>query len=156
MRVGGPAGQGSVKACEPCASAPFGAAGHRSRGPASPAPSALDRRTKNLTKRLRPGDIAVIDHVDIDRVSADALVELQGRRRRQRRAQHLRPLPQPRPGDPDQRRHPAAGRRRARRCSPALKEGAQVRLDGNQLLAEDGTVVAEGVGARPAHRWPWR
>ena len=34
----------------------------------------LDRRTKNLTKRLRPGDIAVIDHVDIDRVSADALV----------------------------------------------------------------------------------
>ena len=34
----------------------------------------LDRRTKDLTKRLRPGDIAVIDHVDIDRVSADALV----------------------------------------------------------------------------------
>ena len=34
----------------------------------------LDRRTKNLTKRLRPGDIAVVDHVDIDRVSADALV----------------------------------------------------------------------------------
>lgn len=34
----------------------------------------LDRRTKNLTKRLRPGDIAVIDHMDIDRVSAEALV----------------------------------------------------------------------------------
>jgi uncharacterized membrane-anchored protein len=34
----------------------------------------LDRRTKNLTKRLRPGDIAVIDHIDIDRVSADSLV----------------------------------------------------------------------------------
>jgi len=34
----------------------------------------LDRRTKDLTKRLRPGDIAVIDHVDLDRVSADALV----------------------------------------------------------------------------------
>jgi len=34
----------------------------------------LDRRTKSLTKRLRPGDIAVIDHVDLDRVSADALV----------------------------------------------------------------------------------
>ncbi|HVF20316.1 MAG TPA: putative cytokinetic ring protein SteA [Mycobacteriales bacterium] len=33
-----------------------------------------DRRTKNLTKRLRPGDIALIDHVDIDRVSAEALV----------------------------------------------------------------------------------
>ncbi|CAN5861207.1 putative cytokinetic ring protein SteA [soil metagenome] len=34
----------------------------------------LDRRTKNLTKRLNPGDVAVIDHVDLDRVSADALV----------------------------------------------------------------------------------
>ncbi|MEX2290848.1 MAG: putative cytokinetic ring protein SteA [Mycobacteriales bacterium] len=34
----------------------------------------LDRRTKNLTRRLRPGEIAVVDHVDIDRVSADALV----------------------------------------------------------------------------------
>ncbi|HJU97647.1 MAG TPA: putative cytokinetic ring protein SteA [Jiangellaceae bacterium] len=34
----------------------------------------IDRRTKNLTKRLRPGEIAVIDHVDIDRVSAEALV----------------------------------------------------------------------------------
>ena len=34
----------------------------------------LDRRTKRLTKRLRPGDIAVIDHVDLDRVAAEALV----------------------------------------------------------------------------------
>jgi uncharacterized membrane-anchored protein len=34
----------------------------------------LDKRTKNLTKRLKPGDIAVIDHLDIDRVSAEALV----------------------------------------------------------------------------------
>jgi uncharacterized membrane-anchored protein len=34
----------------------------------------VDRRTKNLTSRLRPGDIAVIDHVDLDRVAAEALV----------------------------------------------------------------------------------
>jgi uncharacterized membrane-anchored protein len=34
----------------------------------------VDRRTKNLTKRLEPGDIAVIDHLDLDRVSAEALV----------------------------------------------------------------------------------
>jgi uncharacterized membrane-anchored protein len=38
----------------------------------------LDRRTKRLTKRLRPGDIAVIDHVDIDRVGAEALVAARG------------------------------------------------------------------------------
>src|SRR4051794_40761607 len=34
----------------------------------------LDRRTKRLVGRLRPGDIAVIDHVDLDRVAADSLV----------------------------------------------------------------------------------
>ncbi|MEO7070221.1 MAG: putative cytokinetic ring protein SteA [Nostocoides sp.] len=37
-------------------------------------PARVDARTKNLTKRLRPGDIAVIDHIDLDRVSAEALV----------------------------------------------------------------------------------
>jgi uncharacterized membrane-anchored protein len=35
----------------------------------------VDRRTRAVVKRLRPGDIAVIDHVDIDRESAAALVE---------------------------------------------------------------------------------
>lgn len=34
----------------------------------------MDPRTKNLTGRLRPGDIAVIDHDDLDQVSANALV----------------------------------------------------------------------------------
>lgn len=37
----------------------------------------VGRRTKELTERLRPGDIAIIDHVDIDRVSAEALVGCQ-------------------------------------------------------------------------------
>ncbi|HSF98547.1 MAG TPA: putative cytokinetic ring protein SteA [Ornithinibacter sp.] len=47
-----------------------------SRGPAPglTGPARVDRRTKDLTKRLRPGDIAVIDHEDLDRVSAEALV----------------------------------------------------------------------------------
>ena len=39
------------------------------------APARIDRRTKNLTRRLRPGDIAVIDHADLDRVSAESLVK---------------------------------------------------------------------------------
>jgi uncharacterized membrane-anchored protein len=34
----------------------------------------LDRRTKNLIKRLRPGDVAVIDHADLDRIAAEDLV----------------------------------------------------------------------------------
>ena len=37
----------------------------------------LDRKTKNLTKRLCPGDIAIINHGDLDRVSADALIACQ-------------------------------------------------------------------------------
>jgi len=35
----------------------------------------LDRRTKNLVRRLGPGDVAVIDHTDLDRVSAEELLE---------------------------------------------------------------------------------
>jgi len=38
-------------------------------------PARIGRRTKDLTKRLVAGDVAVIDHEDIDRVAAEALVE---------------------------------------------------------------------------------
>src|SRR6201995_2886315 len=38
------------------------------------APARLDRRTKNLTKRTQPGDIAILYHVDLARVGADALI----------------------------------------------------------------------------------
>jgi uncharacterized membrane-anchored protein len=34
----------------------------------------LGRRTKHLVKRLGPGDIAVIDHVNIDRIAAEELI----------------------------------------------------------------------------------
>jgi len=34
----------------------------------------LGRRTKDLVKRLVPGDIAVIDHVNIDRIAAEELI----------------------------------------------------------------------------------
>jgi uncharacterized membrane-anchored protein len=40
-------------------------------------PIRLDRRTKRLVSRVRPGEIALIDHVDLDRVSAEALVTAQ-------------------------------------------------------------------------------
>ena len=35
----------------------------------------LGERTKHLVKRLRPGDVAVIDHVNIDRIAAEELIE---------------------------------------------------------------------------------
>ena len=35
----------------------------------------VDRRTKNLVKRLQPGEVAVVDHEDLDRVAAEAIIE---------------------------------------------------------------------------------
>jgi uncharacterized membrane-anchored protein len=113
-------------------------------GPGVAGVARLDRRTKNLTKRLRPGDIAVIDHVDIDRVSADALVGCKV-------AAVVNAAPS------ISGRYPNLGPEIllaagipllddvGREVFTRLKEGAAVRLDGNQLLAEDGTVVADGV-----------
>ena len=34
----------------------------------------VDRRTKNLIPRLQPGEVAVIDHQDLDRVAAEGLI----------------------------------------------------------------------------------
>ena len=38
-------------------------------------PAKLGKRTKELVRRLEPGDIAIIDHADLDRVSAEELIE---------------------------------------------------------------------------------
>ena len=46
-----------------------------SAGPGAAGTARLGKRTKDLTKRLEPGEIAIIDHEDIDRVAAEALVE---------------------------------------------------------------------------------
>jgi uncharacterized membrane-anchored protein len=113
-------------------------------GPGQAGTVRLDRRTKNLTKRLRPGDIAVIDHVDIDRVSADALVGC-------RVAAVVNAAPS------ISGRYPNLGPEIlinagipllddvGKDVFTRLKEGAQVRLEGNQLLTEDGAVVAKGI-----------
>ncbi|MDY2941650.1 MAG: putative cytokinetic ring protein SteA [Varibaculum sp.] len=37
----------------------------------------VDKKTKNLTRRLQPGEAAVINHADIDRVAAETLVRCQ-------------------------------------------------------------------------------
>ena len=36
----------------------------------------VDRRTKELAQRILPGEIAVIDHEDLDRLTADELIEI--------------------------------------------------------------------------------
>ncbi len=42
--------------------------------PGVTAPARLDRKTKSLVNRLCPGDIAIIDHADLDLTGADALI----------------------------------------------------------------------------------
>ena len=39
----------------------------------------VDRRTKNLITRIEPGEIAIINHADIDRVAAEGLIQRQVR-----------------------------------------------------------------------------
>jgi uncharacterized membrane-anchored protein len=51
----------------------------RRNGAPPPEPSVegaarLGRRTKELVKRLRPGEVAVVDHVNIDRIAAEELI----------------------------------------------------------------------------------
>jgi uncharacterized membrane-anchored protein len=45
-----------------------------SAGAAIEGTARLGRRTKDLVKRLYPGDVAVIDHVNIDRIAAEELI----------------------------------------------------------------------------------
>ena len=52
-------------------------AGLRRRKPGPDAivgPARVDKRTKDLSRRMQPGDIAVINHTDIDRVAAENLI----------------------------------------------------------------------------------
>ena len=107
----------------------------------------LDKRTKSLTTRVQPGDIAIIDHADLDRVSAESLVRCQvaavinvassitGR------YPNLGPELLIEAGIPliDEVGPDVFGK---------VSEGQQVRLDGETLYAGD-TVVAKGRAQTP-------
>ena len=66
----------------------------------------LDRRTKNLVKRLSADDIAIIDHTDLDRVSAEALLESGVRVVVNVAPSQIGPLPEPGAARTRARRHP--------------------------------------------------
>jgi uncharacterized membrane-anchored protein len=103
----------------------------------------LDRRTKNLTKRLRPGEIAIIHHTDLDRVSAEALVKagvvavvnavpsVSGR------------YPNMGPGILMEAGIPLVDNV-GEDIFTVAREGDRLTLDGGRLLDVDGAVVAEG------------
>src|SRR6202451_1790303 len=102
----------------------------------------VDLRTKVLVKRLAPGDIAVIDHPDLDRVSADELIA-------------ARPAAVVNAARSITGRYPNLGPRLLLDAGVPLvddvgaevfakvTEGTLVRLDGDTLYADD-RVVAKG------------
>lgn len=53
---------------------PKGSMGSLKHGGRGTATARVDARTKDLLRRVDPGQIAVIDHEDLDRVSADGLI----------------------------------------------------------------------------------
>jgi len=107
----------------------------------------VDSRTKDLTKRLKAGDVAIINHLDIDRVSAEALV-----------ACHPSAVVNAAPSTSG--RYPnvgpeillAAGIPLLDAVGPdvmsAVAEGSHVHVDGDALYSGD-TVVARGVHQTP-------
>ena len=107
----------------------------------------VDASTKTLTMRLQPGEIAIIDHVDIDRVSAEALVAkkpravLNAAKSTSGRYPNLGPAILLDAGIPliDDLGSQIM----------AITEGAQVRIDGATVYDIDGTAIAEGVEQTP-------
>ncbi|MGC0273429.1 putative cytokinetic ring protein SteA [Pseudactinotalea sp. Z1739] len=108
----------------------------------------VDSRTKSLTKRLKPGEVAVIDHIDIDRVSAEALVA-------------CRPAAVLNAAVSISGRYPNLGPQILIEAGipllddlgsdvMTLSEGSKVRLEADTVLDAEGSVVAEGTEQTPA------
>jgi uncharacterized membrane-anchored protein len=106
-----------------------------------------DKRTKNLVKRLRPGDVAVIDHLDLDRVAAETLVE-------------RRPVAVVNAASSISGRYPNPGPMivleagipmldAAGQAVFDLREGEQVRIDEHGAVLRGGTQIARGEWLAP-------
>ena len=102
----------------------------------------VDQRTKDLTKRLRPGEIAIIDHEDLDRVAAETLIA-----RQVAAVVNAAPSISGRYPNLGPERLLAAGIPLIDDAGPDLlckvSEGMTVRLEGDTLYA-DGQVLAKG------------
>lgn len=108
----------------------------------------VDRRTKNLTKRLKPGEIAVIHHSDLDRVSAEALVLAQAGGVVNAVASVSGRYPNLGPGILLEAGVPLIDNV-GEGVLTRLHEGDRVTIEEGRLLDSDGGVVAEGVRLTP-------
>ena len=103
----------------------------------------VDRRTKNLIPRLLSGEVAVIDHEDLDRISAEGLVERHPAAVVNARASITGRYPNSGPAVLAR-----AGIPLIDRVGPdaldAIREGDVVEVRGNQVL-RGGEIVAKGM-----------
>ena len=95
----------------------------------------LGRRTKDLVKRLRPGEIAVIDHLNIDRIAAEELISC-----------GVRAVVNA--SDSSDGRYPNAGPMLLCRAGVMLidvsEDPFELLEDGDTVVVEGGTVGVEG------------
>ena len=116
----------------------------------------LGRRTKNLVGRLGPDDVAIIDHQDIDRVSAEELLESGVRVVVNVARVADRPLPEP--GAAAARARRRASDRRSRRA--ALRRAQRRRRrqrPGRQRLPQRHAASRTAARSEPRSsrgRWP--
>jgi uncharacterized membrane-anchored protein len=108
----------------------------------------VDRRTKNLTKRLKPGEIAVIHHSDLDRVSAEALVLAQAGGVVNAVASVSGRYPNLGPGILLEAGIPLVDNV-GEGVLTRLHEGDRVSVEEGRLLDQNGGVIAEGVRLTP-------
>lgn len=111
-------------------------------GPSVEGPVRVDARTKSLTKRLAAGDIAVINHRDLDQVSAYALVACKPAAVVNAAASISGAYPNLGPKILIDAGVPLLDRA-GEAVLTQVTEGATVRVVGNQLLVDEA-VVAEG------------
>ena len=97
----------------------------------------VGKRTKDLTKRLEPGDIAVIDHADLDRVAADGLIDAGVVAVVNASPSITGPLPERRAAAPRAGRRACWSTTSAARSWTPSPTGSTVRLDGGAVLAGD-------------------
>ncbi len=101
----------------------------------------VDKRTKRLIPRLQAGEIAIIDHEDIDRVAAEALLD-------------RRPIAVLNASESISGRYPSVGATLLTASNVVLvdalgsgvmsiREGAQVRIDNDEVFV-DGKSIAKG------------
>src|SRR5690625_2609262 len=107
----------------------------------------IDSSTKTLTKRLDAGEVAIIDHVDIDRVSAEALAA-------------KRPAAVLNAAKSISGRYPNLGPGILLEAGipliddlgseiMAIPEGSTVRIEGATVHGPDGAAIAEGIEQTP-------